>query len=140
MMPLHKIYFARIFLFLSFVSLVIPATISQAQGAFILNVDDIQAKKWMMLDAPKRASFVMGFLAGLHNVYNSMDLLVTLKEPLSAQDLSSEVYSSLLNQPELRTGPIDKIIFNALDHVLFITNKWGRRIDPGLRNISLMKP
>ena len=94
----------------------------------------------MGLSPDKRASFVMGFLAGLDHVYNSMGLVVTLNRSLSAQELSSEVYSSLLDQPELRTGPIDKIILNALSHVLHITNKNGKRVDPGLKDVVHTNP
>lgn len=113
---------------------------SKGHGAFILNADDVQAKKWMELTPHNRASFVFGFLAGLDHVYNAQGLVVTLKRPLSAQELSAEVYKSLLDQPELRTGPIDEIILNALDNLLSVTNKSGLRMSPGLKEIHQITP
>ncbi|WP_454061517.1 hypothetical protein [Candidatus Nitrospira salsa] len=113
---------------------------SEGHGAFILNADDVQAKKWMELTPQNRASFVFGFLAGLDHVYNAQGLVVTLKRPLSAQELSAEVYKSLLDQPELRTGPIDEIILNALDNLLSVTNKSGLRMSPGLKEIHQITP
>ncbi|GJL61985.1 MAG: hypothetical protein NPIRA04_06390 [Nitrospirales bacterium] len=113
---------------------------SKGQGAFILNADDIQANKWMELSPENRASFVFGFLAGLDHVYNTQGLVVTLKRSLSAQELSAEVYKSLLDHPELRTGPIDEIILNALDNLLSISNKSGLRMSPGLREINQRAP
>jgi hypothetical protein len=109
---------------------------SISQGTYIVNADDIQADRWMKLPAQNRASFVMGFLAGLDHVYNSQGLVVTLKRSLSAQELSRQVYKSLLDQPEIRTGPIDEIILNALNNVLYITDKSGVRVDPGLKTVT----
>ncbi len=94
----------------------------------------------MKLSPENRSSFIFGFLAGLDHVYNSTGLIVTLTRPLSAKEIADEVYRSLLDQPELRTGPIDEIILNALDHVLYITDKTGSRVSPGLKNISHPAP
>ncbi|WP_447968134.1 hypothetical protein [Nitrospira sp. M1] len=108
---------------------------AQGQDSFILNADDTQAKKWMELSTQNRASFVFGFLAGLDHVYNAQDLVVTLKRPLSAQELSSEVYKSLLDQPELRNGPIDEIILHALQDILSVSTKSGSPVGQELKAI-----
>ena len=127
----HRILILMLFMFLLLWS--IP---SNSQGTFILNADDIEAKKWMELPAQSRASFIFGFLAGLDHVYNSTGMLVTLTRPLSAKELSKEVYKVLLKQPELRSGPIDEIILTSLDQIVSITNKAGSRVSPGMREIS----
>ena len=135
MNPSKSLHPQRILILFILMFFLLTSLPTQGRGAYILNADDIQAKIWMKLDPEKRASFVMGFLAGLDHVYNSMGLIVTLNRALSAKELSAEVYTSLLNQPELRAGPIDKIILNALDHVISITNKNGNRVSPDLRDV-----
>lgn len=136
----YTIQTMRIISLLCFLLTCVLSLPSKGQGAFILNADDIQANKWMELSPENRASFVFGFLAGLDHVYNAQGLVVTLKLPLSAQELSSEVYKSLLDQPELRTGPIDEIILNALDNLLELTDKSGLRRSPGLKEIHQVTP
>ena len=109
---------------------------SQVQSSYILNANDIEARRWMSLSPEGRASFVFGFLAGLDHVYESTGLVVTFTSPLSVKELSQKVYNSLVEQPELRSGPIDQIILSALDHVISIKNKSGSRVSPGLKEIS----
>ncbi len=122
---------------LSSILLLVAWTVpSSSQGTYIVNADDIQADRWMKLPTQNRSSFVMGFLAGLDHVYNAQGLVVTLKRSLSAQELSRQVYKSLLDQPELRTGPIDEIILNALNNVLYITDRSGRQVDSGLKEVN----
>ncbi len=133
----HATQTHRILGLITIMFLMLWAVPSKSQGTFILNADDTQAKKWMELQPDIRSSFVLGFLAGLDYVYNSTGLTVTLNRALSAKELSAHVYKSLLDQPELRAGPIDEIILNALDHVLTITDKSGIQVNPGLKEVDL---
>ena len=132
----YPIHTHRILILLVLMFLLLLSIPSQGQGSFILNADDIEAKKWMRLSTESRASFVFGFLAGLDHVYESTGLVVALTKPLSANELSKEVYKVLLEQPELRSGPIDQVILTSLSHVISITNKNGTRVSPGLREVS----
>ena len=136
MNPLHTIYLRRILLLFVLMSTLVISTPLQGQGSFILNADDIEARKWMNLSSESRAAFVFGFLAGLDHLYESTGLVVALSRPLSAMELADEVYKVLLEQPELRSGPIDNIILTALENTITIKNKAGLPVSPGMKEVS----
>jgi hypothetical protein len=94
---------------------------TEHRGAFPLRTHDIQGRDWMTLSPENRSSFVLGFLAGLDHVYNSAGLILTLRHSLSAEELADHIYRSLLEQPDIRTGPLDKIILYSLDNLLAVS-------------------
>ncbi len=123
--------------FLIFFLVLFLSVSSTAENRFILNADETEAKKRMELPTRSRAAFVFGFLAGLDHLYNSTGLIVTMKRPLSAEELADELYKSLLSQPELRNGPIDQIILHALDDIIVISTKSGAHVSPGMMEVCV---
>lgn len=90
---------------------------------------DTPASVWVQLERSNRTAYVVGSLSGVQHVLQYIGMDIRLRVDVTADDLSTAVYTKLLAEPELRQGPIGFIIMDALSDYLAITDQDGHSTD-----------
>jgi hypothetical protein len=97
--------------------------------SYYLPGSDLEARQWMTFERSARAAYVVGFMNGFNHLFTGLDMAVATTRPFSGSALADEVYQALLNQPELRSGPIGTIVLHALSRYLKVTDKDGNTVN-----------
>jgi hypothetical protein len=88
------------------------------------------ARHWMESTSTERSLFILGYVQGLKEFLSLFhwELREKRGKIASPDTLSNTLYRRLLDEPELRAGPIRAILFRLLDDFYVITDEAGDRI------------
>jgi hypothetical protein len=88
------------------------------------------ARDWMESTSTERSLFILGYVQGLKEFLSLFrwELREKRGRISSADTLNNALYRRLLDEPELRAGPIRAILFRLLDDFYVITDQAGDRI------------
>jgi hypothetical protein len=87
------------------------------------------ASAWMELERSHRTAYVIGFLSGVQHTLQRIGMDLRIREGVTADELSTAVYTKLLAEPVLGLLPIGLIIMDALTEYVSFTDREGHPID-----------
>ena len=88
------------------------------------------ARDFMESNPTERGLFILGYVQGLKEFLSLFDWELREKRGkiASPETVSNALYRRLLDEPELRAGPLRAILFRLLDDFYVITDQAGGRL------------
>jgi hypothetical protein len=85
-------------------------------------------RDWMQWDSANRAIYIMGYFETINAVANAYggEVRTKEKERLTYIQAAEIIYRKLLNEPEIRSGPMTEIAGTALAPYITVTDRSGR--------------
>ena len=88
---------------------------------------ELTGKEWMSYNGAARQEFVLGYLNGIEQVLSIVgwSMRSRPKVTLTPQVLSEALYKKLIQEPELRSGPLRESLWLIADNYIIITDRAG---------------
>ena len=88
---------------------------------------ELTGKEWMSYNGAARQEFVLGYLNGIEQILSIVgwSMRSRPKINLTPQVISEALYKKLLQEPELRSGPLRESLWNVADNYIIITDRAG---------------
>ena len=91
---------------------------------------EITGRQWMASDKDVREIFVLGYVNGLEQLLSHYDFQIRsgVGKYFDAHVLDEALYKKLLNEPELRNGPVRGILMSVLNDYAVLTDRVGNNL------------
>ena len=91
---------------------------------------EITGRQWMASDKDVRETFVLGYVNGLEQLLSSYNFQIRsgAGKDFDAHVLDEALYKKLLNEPELRSGPVRETLMNVLNDYAVLTDRVGNSL------------
>ena len=101
-----------------------------ASFASAQTMTDITGRQWMASEKGIREVFVLGYVNGLEQLLSFYNFQIRsgADKGFDAQVINDALYTKLLNEPELRNGPVREILMRVLNDYVVLTDKMGNRL------------
>src|ERR1043166_1632351 len=88
---------------------------------------ELTGKDWMAYDGTIRGEFVLGYLNGLEQVLSMVGWSMRSRPTVNVtpQVISEALYKKLVQEPELRSGPLRESLWTVADNYIIITDRAG---------------
>ncbi len=88
---------------------------------------ELTGKEWMSYNRAARQEFVLGYLNGIEQVLSVVgwSMRSRPKVNVTPQVLSEALYKKLVQEPELRSGPLRESLWTVADSYIVITDRAG---------------
>jgi hypothetical protein len=88
---------------------------------------ELTGKQWMSYNGAARQEFVLGYLNGIEQVLSIVgwSMRSRPKVNVTPQVLSEALYKKLIQEPELRGGPLRESLWLIADNYIIITDRAG---------------
>lgn len=92
--------------------------------------DDLTGAHWMSLSQEQRLLYVIGYTEALQLLVRSFNWDVRTRERggVTMDQFSERLYRRLLNERELRAGPVGEILFQTINETSVVTDRKGKNI------------
>jgi hypothetical protein len=106
------------------------ALLTWASAASAQTMTEITGRQWMASDKDVREIFVLGYVNGLEQLLSHYDFQIRsgVGKYFDAHVLDEALYKKLLNEPELRNGPVRRILMSVLNDYAVLTDKVGNNL------------
>lgn len=101
-----------------------------ANPAAAQTMTEISGRQWMASEQDVREIFVLGYVNGLEQLLSHYDFQIrsTAGKPFDAHVLDEALYKRLLNEPELRSGPVRETLMSVLNDYAVLTDRIGNNL------------
>jgi hypothetical protein len=101
-----------------------------ASSASAQIMTEITGRQWMASDKDVREIFVLGYVNGLEQLLShySFQIRSGKGKYFDAHVLDEALYKKLLNEPELRTGPVREPLLSVLNDYAVLTDMAGNNL------------
>jgi hypothetical protein len=91
---------------------------------------EITGRQWMASDTDVREIFVLGYVNGLEQLLSHYNFQIRSAKGkyFDAHVLDEALYKKLLNEPELRSGPVREILMSVLNDYAVLTDRAGNNL------------
>ena len=91
---------------------------------------EISGRQWMASEQDVREIFVLGYVNGLEQLLSHYNFQIrsTAGNPFDAHVLDEALYKRLLNEPELRSGPVRETLMSVLNDYAVLTDRVGNNL------------
>ena len=91
---------------------------------------EVTGRQWMASDKDAREIFVLGYVNGLEQLLSHYNFQIRSGsgKTFDAHVLDDALYKKLLNEPELRSGPVREILMIILNDYAVITDRVGNNL------------
>jgi hypothetical protein len=91
---------------------------------------EISGRQWMSSEKEVREIFVLGYVNGLEQLLSHYGFQIRSGKGkfFDAHVLDEALYKKLLNEPELRNGPVREILLTVLNDYAVLTDKAGNNL------------
>jgi hypothetical protein len=83
-------------------------------------------REWMQLDSANRTIYIIGYFETINFVAKAYGGEIRTKDSLTYTQAAEIIYRKLLNEPEIRSGPMVEIAGTALAPYITATDRSGR--------------
>jgi hypothetical protein len=106
------------------------ALLTWASAASAQTMTEITGRQWMASDKDVREIFVLGYVNGLEQLLSHYDFQIRsgVGKYFDAHVLDEALYKKLLNEPELRNGPVRGILMSVLNDYAVLTDRVGNNL------------
>ena len=106
------------------------ALLTWASSASAQIMTEISGRQWMSSEKDVREIFVLGYVNGLEQLLSHYDFQIRSGKGkhFDAHVLDEALYKKLLNEPELRNGPVRQILLTVLNDYAVLTDKAGNNL------------
>jgi hypothetical protein len=106
------------------------ALLTWASSASAQTMTEITGRQWMASDKDVREMFVLGYVNGLEQLLSHYNFQIRSGKGkyFDAHVLDEALYKKLLNEPELRNGPVREILLNVLNDFAILTDRVGNNL------------
>jgi hypothetical protein len=117
---------------------IVPIFMMWATTTFAQGMTETTGKDWMGSAKILRQVFVLGYVTGLEQLFSSFNwqLRSAAGKDFNAETLSEDLYKKLLNEPELRSGPVRESLMQVLSNYVVVTDRLGNEIPSWQRLMS----
>jgi hypothetical protein len=112
-------------------SLILSAVLfTWASSASAQIMTEITGRQWMASDKDVREIFVLGYVNGLEQLLSHYNFQIRSGKGkyFDANVLNEALYNKLLNEPELRNGPVREILLSVLNDYAVLTDRAGNNL------------
>jgi hypothetical protein len=112
-------------------NLIVPAAfLAWAASASAQTMTEITGRQWMASDKDIREIFVLGYVNGLEQLLSQYDFQIRSGggKTFDAHVLDEALYKKLVNEPELRNGPVREILLTVLNDYAVLTDRVGNNL------------
>ena len=101
-----------------------------ASSASAQTMTEITGRQWMASDKDVREIFVLGYVNGLEQLLSHYNFQIRsgAGKTFDAHVLDEALYKKLLNEPELRSGPIRETLIIVLNDYAVLTDRVGNNL------------
>jgi hypothetical protein len=91
---------------------------------------EITGREWMASEKDIREVFVLGYVSGLEQLLSHYDFQIRsgAGKSFDAHVLDEALYKKLLNEPELRNGPVRETLMSVLNDYAVLTDRVGNNL------------
>lgn len=88
---------------------------------------ELSSKEWMSFDPVQRAAFVTGFMNGVEEIFSLHGWQIRSRPDVNISPviITELLYRRLVQQPELRGGPVRESLWKVIDENLIVTDRTG---------------
>lgn len=88
---------------------------------------ELTGKEWMSYNGAARQEFVLGYLNGIEQVLSIVGWSMRSRPNVTVtpQAVSDALYKKLIQEPELRSGPLRESLWKIADDYVVITDRAG---------------
>jgi hypothetical protein len=106
------------------------ALLTWTSSASAQTMTEITGRQWMASDKDVREIFVLGYVNGLEQLLShySFQIRSAKGKYFDANVLDEALYKKLLNEPELRNGPVREILLSVLNDYAVLTDRAGNNL------------
>ena len=106
------------------------ALLTWASSALAQTMTEITGRQWMASDKDVREIFVLGYINGLEQLLSHYNFQIRSGKGkyFDAHVLDEALYKKLLNEPELRNGPVREILLSVLNDYAVLTDRAGNNL------------
>jgi hypothetical protein len=93
-------------------------------------ITEITGRQWMASDKDVREIFILGYVNGLDELLSQFDFQIRsgVGKTFDAHILDEALYKKLINEPELRSGPVRDILMSILNDYAVLTDRAGNNL------------
>jgi hypothetical protein len=106
------------------------ALLTWASAASAQTMTEITGRQWMASDKDVREIFVLGYVNGLEQLLSHYNFQIRsgVGKYFDAHVLDEALYKKLLNEPELKNGPVRGILMSVLNDYAVLTDRVGNNL------------
>jgi hypothetical protein len=106
------------------------ALLTWVSSASAQTMTEITGRQWMASDKDVREIFVLGYVNGLEQLLSHYNFQIRSGKGkyFDAHVLDEALYKKLLNEPELRNGPVREILLSVLNDYAVLTDRVGNNL------------
>jgi hypothetical protein len=106
------------------------ALLTWASSASAQTMTEITGRQWMASDKDIREIFVLGYVNGLEQLLSHYNFQIRSAsgKHFDAHILDEALYKKLLNEPELRNGPVRETLMSVLNDYAVLTDRVGNNL------------
>ncbi|HKA32853.1 MAG TPA: hypothetical protein VKH64_06545 [Candidatus Binatia bacterium] len=88
---------------------------------------ELTGKEWMSYNGAARQEFILGYLNGIEQILSVVGWSMRSRPQVNVtpQVISEALYKKLVQEPELRSGPLRESLWNVADNFIIITDRAG---------------
>jgi hypothetical protein len=106
------------------------ALLTWANPASAQTMTEISGRQWMASEKDVREIFVLGYVNGLEQLLSHYNFQIRSGKGkyFDAHVLDEALYKKLLDEPELRNGPVREILLSVLNDYAVLTDRAGNNL------------
>jgi hypothetical protein len=106
------------------------ALLTWASSASAQTMTEITGRQWMASDKDVREIFVLGYVNGLEQLLSHYNFQIRsgAGKTFDAHVLDEALYKKLVNEPELRSGPVRETLMSILNDYAVLTDRVGNNL------------
>ena len=91
---------------------------------------EITGRQWMASDKDGREIFILGYVNGLEQLLSHFNFQIRsgAGKTFDAHILDEALYKKLVNEPELRSGPVRETLMSILNDYAVLTDRVGNNL------------
>ena len=117
------------------------AFLTWTTSASAQTMTEITGRQWMASDKDLREIFVLGYVNGLEQLLSQYNFQIRsgAGKTFDAHVLDEALYKKLLNEPELRKGPVREILMTVLNDYAILTDRVGNNLPSWQKLMSTLE-
>lgn len=106
------------------------ALLAWTSSASAQTMTEVTGRQWMASEKDAREIFVLGYVNGLEQLLSHYNFQIRSGsgKTFDAHVLDDALYKKLLNEPELRSGPVRETLMIILNDYAVLTDKVGNNL------------
>jgi hypothetical protein len=106
------------------------AFLTWASSASAQTMTEITGRQWMVAEKDVREIFVLGYVNGLEQLLSHYNFQIrsAAGKTFDAHVLDEALYKKLVNEPELRSGPVRETLMGILNDYAVLTDRVGNNL------------